>query len=384
MKSTFKIHFYVNRSKEKNGKVPIMGRITINGQIAQFSCKQSVKPELWDSKGNKATGKSKEASNVNFALENIRAQIVKHYQRLSYKDSYVSAEMVKNAFQGIGEEYETLLGAFDRENEEFGKRVGKDRSKKTYQKYIIVRKYLAEFIRYKYKRSDILINDLTEEFIQGFCLYLKNVAGLAQSSVWIYSIPLKHIVTSAHMNGKISRNPFARYHVTPNVKQREFLTEEELKLLSEIKLENKNWALARDLFIFGSWTGISFADIINLTAGNMVEINGAQWIISKRQKTGIQFQIKLLEVPAKIIKKYKRRKTGPIFNVSSLDIVNRQLKKVAKLCGIEKNISFHLARHSFAVRALNFGMPMESVSKILGHTKITTTQIYASALIMAA
>ena len=120
---------------------------------------------------------------VNFALDNIKAQIAKHYQRLSDCEAFVTAEMVRNAYQGIGTEYETLLRVFDKENAAFAKRVGKDRAKNTYNKYLGVRKYVAEFIKYQYKRSDMSMNELTEEFIRDYCLYLKNVVGLAQSSI---------------------------------------------------------------------------------------------------------------------------------------------------------------------------------------------------------
>lgn len=150
-----------------------MGRVTINGTIAQFSCKQSVTKAIWDAKGNRAIGKSKEAKEVNFALDNIKAQIAKHYQRLSDREAFVTAEMVRNAYQGIGTEYETLLRAFDKENAAFAKRVGKDRAKNTYNKYLVVRKYVAEFIKYQYKRSDMSMNELTEEFIRDYCLYIE-------------------------------------------------------------------------------------------------------------------------------------------------------------------------------------------------------------------
>ena len=378
MRSTFKTVFYVNGSKERNGIVPIMGRVTINGTIAQFSCKQSITKAIWDAKGNRAIGKSKEAKEVNFALDNIKAQITKHYQRLSDREAFVTAEMVRNAYQGIGTEYETLLRAFDKENAAFAQRVGKDRAVRTYRKYLTVRKYVADFIKHQYKRSDMSMNELTEEFIQDFCLYLKNVVGLAQSSIWIYSIPLKHIVTAAHYNGKIPRNPFAMYHVDPDHKEREFLTEEELSMFAEKKLENPNFAFARDLFLFGCWTGISFIDIKNLTEDNIVNINGAPWIVSQRQKTGVPFKIKLMESSLQIIERYKPfRKDEHLFAIGSLDMVNKRIKRVAKMCGIKKRISFHVSRHTFAVLALEHGMPIESVSKILGHTNITTTQIYA-------
>lgn len=378
MRSTFKTVFYVNRSKEKNGIVPIMGRVTINGTIAQFSCKQRIQTELWDAKGNRAKGKSREAASVNYALDNIKAQITKHYQRLSDREAFVTAEMVRNAYLGLGAEYETLLRAFDKENAAFAKRVGKDRSKRTYQKYLTVRKYVADFIKRQYRRTDIAMNELTEDFIRAYGLYLRNEVGLAQSSVWIYSIPLKHIVASAHYNGKIPRNPFAMYHLAPDHKERGYLTEEELHALSTIELDNPNFALARDLFIFGCWTGISFVDIKNLTTDNLTNINGSQWIVSKRQKTGVPFQVKLMDIPLQIITRYEPiRTSNRLFCIGSLDMVNRRIKSIAKKCGIKKSISFHLSRHSFAVLALNYGMPIESVSKILGHTSIATTQIYA-------
>lgn len=329
-------------------------------------------------KGNRAKGRSKEANEVNFALDNIKAQIAKHYQRLSDREAFVTAEMVRNAYQGIGTEYETLLRAFDKENAAFAQRVGKDRAVRTYRKYLTVRKYVAEFIKFQYKRSDMSMNELTEEFIRDFCLYLKNVIGLTQSTIWIYSIPLKHIVTAAHYNGKIQRNPFAMYHVDPDHKEREFLTEEELDILAGIELENPNFAFARDLFMFGCWTGISFVDIKNLTEDNVAIISGSPWIVSQRQKTGVPFKIKLIDAAIQIIERYKPlRKDMHLFNIGSLDMVNKRIKKVAKMCGIKKRISFHVSRHSFAVLALNYGMPIESVSKILGHTDIATTQIYA-------
>ena len=194
----------------------------------------------------------------------------------------------------------------------------------------------------------------------------------------VYSIPLKHIVTAAHYNGKIARNPFAMYHLDPDHKERGFLTEDEIQALSAIKLDNPNFALARDLFLFGCWTGISFTDIKNLTTDNIIEMNGASWIVSKRQKTGVPFQIKLMDIPMQIIKRHEAFRTDKrLFNIGSLDMVNKRIKKIAKRCGIEKTVSFHLSRHSLAVLALNYGMPIESVSKILGHTNITTTQIYA-------
>lgn len=378
MRNTFKVLFYVNSSKEKNGVVPILGRITVNGQVAQFSCKQKVALSLWDAKANRVKGKGIEAQNINHALDKIKAKIIEHYQNIREREGFVSAEMVKNAYQGIGNEYETLLSAFDKHNADFSKRVGKDRAKGTYLKYCIVRKHLANFIASYYKRKDISMKELSEEFIRQFDIYLRTEISLTSSGVKMYTTPLKMIVTRAHCDGYLHRNPFAQYHVSLSVRERQFLTEEELHTMINYPFTDPSFAKMRDMFVFGCLTGISFIDIKNLTTDHMVNINGSWWIVAKRKKTKIPFRVMLLDSALKIIERYEPfRKGNYLFDFLGNQQANRKLKQIAKFCGIEKHLVFHSSRHTFSTLALSKGMPIESVSKILGHTKITTTQIYA-------
>ena len=378
MRATFKVLFFVNRSKEKNGIVPIMGRVTINGTQAQFSCKYSVAVELWDTKANKVKGKSKEARDINFALDNIKAQIIKHYQRISDREAFVTAEMVRNAYQGIGTEYETLLRAFDKHNADFARRVGKDRTKETLYKHTISRTHVANFIKYYYKRNDIGMNELTEDFLNQYCIYLRNEVGVQQSTIRLYCAPLRSIVTHAHKNGLIPRDPFANCYVSGGTKEREFLTEKEVQTLMSHRFDDPAMTVVRDIFIFGCLTGISFIDIKNLTTDNLVTINGSLWISSVRQKTNIPFRVKLMESACKIIDRYEPFRRGKrLFNFYRNGWTNVLLKQIAAECGINKPLSFHMSRHSYAVMAISNGMPIESVSKVLGHTKITTTQHYA-------
>lgn len=301
-----------------------MGRVTINGMVAQFSCKRTIPKELWDAKGNKAKGKSMEARETNLALDNIKAQIIKHYQRISDHEAYVTAEMVRNAYQGLGGEYETLLGAFDKENEVFKKRVGKDRVMATYMARVRARNHVAAFIRSHYKRNDISMPELTPDFIKEFAVFLSNEAGLHNGSIWGNCMWLKGVVMRAHFNEHIPRNPFAQFHISPNTKEREFLTENELKALMEFQFKDPKNSYLRDIFVFANFTALSFVDI-----------NLNYWSICKR------------------------------------------MGKMIKECDITKKISFHIGRHGFATMALCKGMPIESVSRILGHTNIETTQIYA-------
>lgn len=378
MRATFKILFFVNRSKEKNGIVPIMGRVTINGTQAQFSCKYSIAVEQWDTKANKVKGKSKEARDINYALDNIKAQIIKHYQRISDREAFVTAEMVRNAFQGIGSEYETLLKAFDRENEVFKKRVGKDRTMATYRSRVVARNYVAAFIKSFYKRTDMAMPELTPDFIKEFAAYLSTEAGLHNGTIWEKCMWLKGVVMRAHFNGLIPRNPFAQFHISPNVKEREYLTEDELKAVMTHEFADSKLAYIRDIFVFASFTALSFVDIQELTNDNIVEVNGEKWILSKRHKTKVPFQVKLLDIPLQIIERYRpMQKDNRIFPGLNYWSVCKPLKRMIKECGITKSISFHCSRHGFATLALSKGMPIESVSRVLGHTNIVTTQIYA-------
>ena len=377
-RSTFKVLFYVNGSKEKNGIVPIMGRVTINGTVAQFSCKQTIPKTLWDAKGNRAKGKSIEARDINHALDNIKAQIIKHYQRISDKEAYVTAEMVRNAYQGIGSEYETLLGAFDKDNATFQKRVGTDRVKGTYIARVRARNHVAAFIKANYKRSDLSMLELTPDFIKEFAVFLSTDRGLQNGSIWTNCMWLKGVVMRAHFNGLIPRNPFAQFHISPNIKEREYLTEEELKTLMTHEFADAKLSYIRDIFVFASFTALSFVDVKGLTTDDIVEVNGEKWILSKRHKTKVPFQVKLLDIPLQIIKRYEEFQTDKsVFPNLNYWSICKPLKKMIKECGITKDISFHCARHGFATLALSKGMPIESVSRVLGHTNIVTTQLYA-------
>ena len=379
-RSTFSVLFYVNKGKVKNGIAPVMGRITINGTQSQFSCKRSIPLTMWDVKGNCAKGRSREALDLNRDLDNIKAQIIKHYQHLSDREAFVTAEMVRNAYQGFGSEYETLLGAFDKDIANLKRRVGKDRALGTYKLQVRSRNYVADFLQMNFRRTDISMQELTPDFIKEFAVYLANDRHLAKSTIWLSCMHLKGVVGRAHDNGKIQRNVFAQFHISPKCKERTFLTEEELKKVMAHEFEDASLAFVRDLFVFMNFTALSFVDLKELTTDNIVEVNGEKWIAGKRHKTGVPYQVKLLAVPLQIIDRYRYYpKANPksVFGEVNYWSVCKKLKPVMKECGIDKPISAHCARHGFATMALTNGMPIESVSRVLGHANIVTTQIYA-------
>ena len=230
MRSTFKVLFYLKRNKDKDQKVvPVMGRITVNGSIAQFSAKLSVSETLWEVSGGRAKGRSLEADRINRHLDNIRTQIGKHYQDICDRESYVTAEKVKNAYLGFGEKYRLLLEAFEKFTGDLKKRVGIDRCHGTWNRYYKSIDHLRTFMRKEYNVSDMPLAELEQSFIEQYHVYLKSDLGLKPTTVSGYLKCLKYVVKIAFNNGWMPRNPFSLYQYTAPNPERSFLTEDELR-----------------------------------------------------------------------------------------------------------------------------------------------------------
>lgn len=379
---TFKVLFYLKRQSEKNGKVPIMGRITINGTVSQFSCKLSVSPKLWDTEGNRAAGKSVEARQINEKLENIKTNIGKQYQRISDRDSFVTAEKVKNAWLGFGDEHRLLLQTFDEYLQEFaGKRVGKDRSEGTLREYRTRRDRLASFLQYEYGLSDIPFRELKREFAEKFVIYLSTVRGLRSTTIFQTLKKLHAMVYLAVSKGWISVHPFPDVWIVPQSRERRFLDENEIQQVIDAHIPHYKTAIVRDIFVFCMFTGLAYADVKKLTHDDLhTDSNGDIWIIDSRQKTGTQFRVQLLPVAKQLVEKYRRLSLpgGAVFPVPCRNSYNQSLRTIARRAGLSFVPSSHVGRHSFATSVcLSQGVPIETVSKMLGHKHITTTQIYA-------
>ncbi len=380
-RSTFKVLFYVKRQSEKSGQVPVMGRITINGTISQFSCKLSVSPKLWDTKANKASGKSVAAQRINEQLENIKTNIGKQYQRLCDRDSYVTAEKVKNAWLGFGDGYQLLMQTFDEYLTAFGKRVGRDRAIGTLIKYNKSRRYLAAFLQYEYGSKDIPFRELKRDFIEKFVVYLSSVRNMLPGSIHTPVKKLKLMTYTVFKNGWITADPFAGFHINVTYRDRRFLSEPELCAVMNIQVPNYKTAIVRDIFVFCCFTGLAYVDVDKLTCDDIhTDEQGDMWIIDKRQKTGTQFRVKLLPVAKQLVERYRhlRLPNGKVFPTKDRNSMNMSLRHVAKHTGLSFNPTMHMARHTFATTVtLTQGVPLETVSKMLGHKRITTTQIYA-------
>ena len=381
-RSTFKVLFYVKRLSEKHGQVPIMGRITINGTMSQFSCKLSVRSSLWDAKANKASGKSLESQRINEKLENIKTNIGKQYQRLCDRDSYVTAEKVRNAFLGMGDDCRLLLQTFDEYLAGFLKRVGKDRAYSSYEDYRKRRRRLASFLEYEYRVKDIPFKELKRDFIEKFVVYLSSVQGMRSGTIHSTIKKLKLMTYTAYKNGWIPVDPFAGFYVKAEYAERRYLSASELQAVMDVRLPNYRTGINRDAFVFCAFTGLSHADVSKLTYADIhTDDNGERWIIDRRQKTGTQFRVKLLPVAEMLYERYKDMHLSGdrVFPLKgTYKTLNMSLRHVARHAGLSFNPTIHMARHTFATTVtLTQGVPLETVSKMLGHKHITTTQIYA-------
>ena len=382
MKSTFSIIFYLKRQVvKKDGTVPVMGRITVDGTQTQFSCKVTANPKLWDTKGGRMTGKSMQALEVNRKLDKMRVSINKHYQEILDRDNYVTAEKVKNAFLGLEYRCQTLLKVYAQYNEDYEKlyKAGM-RSWGSLRRYRCVYRHLQEFLQSRYHVNDISLKELTPAFITDFEAFLRTDKHLCENSLSVYMLPLRTMVFRAIDNGWLTRDPFHDYKVPKVETTRGFLTKEEIHLLMNAELKRKTMQLIRDLYLFCCFTGLSFADLKNLKEEHIQTFfDDSEWIMIDRQKTGVRSTIKLLDYPKSIMEKYRGLcADGRIFPVPCYSDCRGILLRVAKRCGITKHLTWHMSRHTMATEiCLTNGVPIETVSSILGHKDIKTTQIYA-------
>lgn len=381
MRSTFKVLFYLKRNApKKNGLIPVMCRITVNGKISQFSCKLDVEEKTWNIELGRVSGRSTVAQETNRMLDKIRVGINKAYQDICDKDNYVTAEKVRNVFLGMGMNHETLLAVFRQHNEDYEKQVGKIKSLRSYWKYCIVYKHLEEFIKQRYKVSDIALKELAPAFITDFELFLRTEKNHCNNTVWSYMMPFRSIIFMAINNGWLQRDPFYAYSITKEETKRGFLSKEEINHLIKGTFKKPSYTLIRDLFIFCTFTGLSWTDMANLTKENLqTSFDGHLWIKTNRQKTGTESNIRLLDVAKHIIEKYDgMTDDNKLLPVPCYVNCKNSIKVIAKKCGIEKNVTWHMSRHTYATTVcLSNDVPIETLSKMLGHRSIRTTQIYA-------
>ncbi len=383
MSSTFKILFYIRRNYlNRDKKAPIMIRVTIDGKMVQFNSKLDIEPQCWNSKKQRADGSGKQVKMFNTLLENIKYTLQHHFHEIACEEA-PTPEKVRDSFLGVAEKENTLMSLFGRHLDNLKNIVGKGMAQSTYDKYDITYRRLKEFMKSRYNLSDIPLRDIKNLFVVDFENFLIQTHDYGKNTRAKFLQRFHSVILIARRNNWIKTDPFDHFVIGSQKVDRGYLTQAEVDAIWNKELKVARLEKARDAFIFACYTGLAYVDVCHLKKANIVTINGEKWIQTRRQKTDTLVEVPLLKIPESIIEKYKGYvlPDDTLIPISSNQKVNAYLKEIADLCGIQKNLSYHLARHTFATTiTLSKGVSMESVSKMLGHTKITTTQIYARIL----
>lgn len=380
----FKVLLYLKKSGlDKSGKAPIMGRITVNRTMAQFGCKLSCTPNLWNPRESRLNGKSKEAVETNAKIEKLLLAVNAAFESLLERKQEFDATAVKDMLQGSMEKQMTLLKQFDRINEDLKSRVGIDRAEGTYSKYCYTRQILVEFIRERFKTEDIAFGQLYEQFIRDFQDYVLEEKRQSLQSVRHYLALLKKVCRIAYKDGHSERYFFCNFKLPKQeISAPKALTREEFVKVRDMEISVRrrpSLALTHDLFLFACYTGTAYADTVSVTRDNLFTgDDGNLWLKYHRKKNEYLARVKLLPEAIALLEKYKDDSRETLLPVQDYRVLRANMKSLRVLAGIRTDIVYHVGRHSFAsLITLEEGVPIETISRMLGHTNIQTTQIYA-------
>jgi len=377
-KPTFSISFYQRVDKiDKANTAPVFMRVTVNGERAEIATNRRFDVNRWSN--GKAIGNSSDSKNFTNYLLSLREKVYDIYRYLIDRNEIITAQIIKQRYQGIGTHTITLIDAFEKHNEQMKKLLGKDFSIATYKRYQTTLRHIQEFLKKRYNINDLLLAELKYQFITDLELFFKTERKCDHNTSIKYIKNFRKIINIAVKNEWIIKDPFDKYSSRLKEVERGFLTDEELYSLEAKHFSIPRIDVVRDVFVFACYTGLAYAEVHKISREHIVKgIDGELWINIKRTKTDNKSVIPLLPKALEIIEKYKDNMNDFLLPVISNQKINAYLKEIADLCGITKTLTFHLARHTFATTVtLTNGVSIESVSAMLGHKSIRTTQIYS-------
>jgi len=385
-KSTFTVIFFTRKSRSNNSLLSIYVRITVKGKRAEMSLKRSVPKNQWDNTKNRGRGNTEKIRILNAYLNQVYNKLLECHKELLEEDKVVSSDAIKSRYLGEDDNSKTLkeLIAYHNGNMIHVLKAG------TMKNYYTTERYLQKFLRKKKRVKDIYLKQLNYRFITDFEHYLRTYKNskkelmLSNNGVMKHLERFKKMINLAIKLEWMHKNPFSQFQLKYNKYDRQYLNERELALLESTEFKSERLQKIKDCFVFSCYTGLSYIDVKELTENNIVKgIDNNNWIYTKREKTDEQVKIPILPKAWAILETYRAtHKKGGVMDyllpVSSNQKTNAYLKEIAKACAIKKNMTFHVARHTFATTVmLSNGVPIETVSKLLGHAKLSTTQIYA-------
>ena len=387
MKTKVSILFYAKRAKvNANGLFPIYTRITVNGKRVEMSTGRFIDPSKWSTSAGKMKGQSEEARSVNRQLDMLKVKIIDIQMEFMHQNIPITAKAFKSKLLGLDEKQRMLIPIFKDHNKKIEELVGKEYAPGTLERYKTSLKHTIDFLEWKYKVSDIDILKINHAFITEYEFYLRSVRNCNNNTAVKYIKNFGKIIKICLANNWIDKNPFSNYKAKVREVERVYLTEDEIQKILNKEFPTERLSLVRDIFLFSCFTGLAYIDVKNLTKSHInLGIDGEKWIFTHRQKTESASKIPILPVTQSIIDKYLDHpqclNEDRLLPILSNQKMNAYLKEIAGICEINKELTFHIARHTFATTVtLSNGVPIESVSKMLGHKNLRTTQHYAKVL----
>jgi site-specific recombinase XerD len=384
---SFGLLFYLKKPKNYvKGEVPIYLRITVDGTPKELSLKRSCDPSRWNPHAGRVSGTKENVKTLNNYLDTYQAKVLEAKRRLVEGNQMVTAAAIKDILMGVDQRNKMLIKIFEDYNADVKKLVGIDYSNSTWTKYDRTKRLTQEFIRWKYKTEDIHVKQLDFDFVNQCELWYKTIRKCGHNTTLKYISILKMIILYCMDNQWLDHDPFARFEMIKEDVHPTFLTKEEIQRIADKEITIDRLRQIRDVYLFCCFTGLAYADVEKLKRTEIfVGIDNELWIFTDRLKTNIKSRIPLLPVSLDIIKRYENDpaciNANKVLPVLSNQKYNAYLKEIATICGITKNLTTHTARHTFGTTVtLSNGVPIESVSKMLGHKKISTTQHYARVL----
>lgn len=383
----FSLLFFLKKPKNYvSGDMPIYIRITVDGDAKEMTTSRKCDPHLWNQKAEKAFGKTEQIKELNSHLIALQVKVFEARRLLIERSKKVTAEAIKNLLTGQGEKSRMILKIFERHNEQMSELVNLEFSPGTLERYKTSFQHTKSYIKWKYGIEDLEINKLNFEFISDYEFWLKSVRKCNHNSAIKYISNFKKIVNLCIRNGWLPKDPFLGFKMIKRDVERTALTEQELQILANKVFSTPRLAQVRDIFLFSCFTGLAYIDVKKLKRSEIaIGIDGEKWIFTNRQKTETPSRIPLLPTSIAIMEKYNNHPQcvngDNVLPVLSNQKMNAYLKEISDVCNIKKNFTFHIARHTFATTVtLSNGVPIETVSKMLGHKNLKTTQHYAKIL----
>lgn len=383
-KSTFSVLFFIKRKKLlKNGDAPVYMRITVDGRFLEASLKRGVNPKVWNEKKQRSTGRDRLSLELNDCLDDTLAKLLRIRQRFIDEKKVINPKTILDEFAGRIEKPKMLCEVFRADNDKYRQRleIG-DVVLNTVLRNERAERYLGEFIKKQFKTDDIAFSAIDPAFVRDYHLFLRVDKKQEQNTANKYCKILKRIVIMALDNKWMDVNPFQGIRFQAKATNRQFLSEKELSLIMNKTFTLERLNVVRDIFVFCALTGLSFSDVEGLKPEHVsMDDDGNYWIHKARQKTKNVCSIPYLESARAIAEKYKGHplceSRGVLLPMISNQRMNSYLGEIAGICGIDKPLTMHIARHSFACLALANGVSMEVIARMLGHSDIRTTKIYA-------